>query len=180
MTTQILRRDDNTFEMDDLTSEARWSYYVSTYTMRDPTEGVPMHMLRMPFLKRNLPARTESEDEYNDKYLPVDHKDSLIIRICTNSYHILYEPDTTDWWVHSKKIRGVVSGEKMMKIRESRKSKLNDKFVMNAAWMKDQSRDFVDGVKEDFRQWIENGKRKEETGKGPKVSQDDDMVDDVE
>jgi paired amphipathic helix protein Sin3a len=174
-TIQILRRDDSTFDMDDLTAEAKWSYYVSSYTIRDPTEGVPMHMLRMPFLKRNMPQRSESEDEYNAKYLPLQHYDNMIIRICTNSYHMLYEPSSMDWFCHGKYIRGAVSEEKKKVIHENRKSKFNDKFVMNAAWMKDQSREFVDGVKEEYRKWVEKGRENGDAA----ASADKDAVDEA-
>ena len=57
--------EDATLENEELSQEARWSYYVSAYTMRDPTEGVPFSQMRMPFLKRNLPAKLEQEEEYN-------------------------------------------------------------------------------------------------------------------
>ena len=90
--------EDATLENEELSQEARWSYYVSAYTMRDPTEGVPFSQMRMPFLKRNLPAKLEQEEEYNRYYRPLVHQDGLIIRICANSYHILYEPGSYDWW----------------------------------------------------------------------------------
>jgi paired amphipathic helix protein Sin3a len=156
-TIQILHRDDNTFEIDDLTAEAKWSYYVSSYTMRDPTEGIPMDMLRMPFLKRNLPPKVESEEEYNRRYLATEHHDGLVIRICTNTYHMIYEPGTSDWFVQDKKVRASARPEKTKTIHEKRTGRLNDKFVINTAWMKDKSREYVDSVKEEYRKWIELG-----------------------
>ena len=99
---QLLTPEDATLENEELNQEARWSYYVSAYTMRDPTEGVPFSQMRMPFLKRNLPPKLEQEEEYNRYYRPLVHQDGLIIRICANSYHILYEPGSCDWWWRPK------------------------------------------------------------------------------
>ena len=53
---RILKHDentfDNTFEDGLLDSEQRWSYYVSSFTSVEPTEGVPTEEVSMPMLKK--------------------------------------------------------------------------------------------------------------------------------
>lgn len=108
VTVQLMTAEDSTLDSDDLGAEARWSYYVSAYTMCDPTEGVPFSQMRMPFLQRSLPPRPEAvaagaspqalEEEYSRYYRPIISNDGLVLRICASSYHILYVPNTGEWW----------------------------------------------------------------------------------
>ena len=55
--------EDTTLNNDELTPEERWSYYVTAYSMRDPTEGVQFSKMRMPLLKRNLPPKLEEDEK---------------------------------------------------------------------------------------------------------------------
>ncbi|KAG2420201.1 hypothetical protein HFD88_005001 [Aspergillus terreus] len=156
-TVQLLTPEDATLENEELSQEARWSYYVSAYTMRDPTEGVPFSQMRMPFLKRNLPAKLEQEEEYNRYYRPLVHQDGLIIRICANSYHILYEPGSFDWWwrpsVSSEEPAEEVAKEEAA-VKERRRDRFTEKFVNNPSWAHGLSKDEVDKSNQSFRSWI--------------------------
>lgn len=124
--------EDSTLENDELNQEARWSYYVSAYAMRDPTEGVPFSRMRMPFLKRNLPPKLEQDEEYDRFYRPLVYHDGLVIRICANSYHILYEPNSNDWWWRPTN-PGEESGEDKVRdetaVKERRRNRFIEKFV---------------------------------------------------
>ncbi|GLA54452.1 transcriptional regulatory protein sin3 [Aspergillus niger] len=156
-TLQLLTPEDATLENEELSQEARWSYYVSAYTMRDPTEGVPFSQMRMPFLKRNLPAKLEQEEEYNRYYRPLVHQDGLIIRICANSYHILYEPGSYDWWwrptAPTEETAEEVAKEAAA-VKERRRDRFTEKFVNNPHWAHGLSKDQVDESNQRFRSWI--------------------------
>ncbi len=151
-TLQIFKKHDATFDTDDMTTEAKWSYYVASFVTRDPTEGVP---LSWPFLKRNLPPARD-EDDYNRTYTPQHSSDGLIVRICLNSYRILFDPGTEDWWVHSEKVRarGIQGVESK---KEERRAGFEEKFVMNNGWMRGLSKDVVDKKKEGFARWMRDG-----------------------
>lgn len=165
---QLLTPEDSTLENAELSQEARWSYYVSAYTMRDPTEGIPFSQMRMPFLKRNLPAKLEQEEEYNQFYRPLVHLDGLIIRICANSYHILYEPGSFDWWwrpVASSDESGDEAGKEAAAVKERRRDRFTEKFINNPSWAQGLSKDQVDEANQRFRSWIKGS----ETESGPTV-----------
>ncbi|OJJ98247.1 hypothetical protein ASPACDRAFT_79806 [Aspergillus aculeatus ATCC 16872] len=181
---QLLTPEDATLENEELSPEARWSYYVSAYTMRDPTEGVAFSQMRMPFLKRNLPAKLEQEEEYNRYYRPLVHQDGLIIRICANSYHILYEPGSSDWWWRPTTSTDE-SAEEVAKeeaaIKERRRDRFMEKLVNNPSWAHGLSKDQVDESNQRFRSWI-NGPEGDQTGAaaasaGPASDAKDDKAD---
>jgi paired amphipathic helix protein Sin3a len=167
---QLLTPEDATLENEELSQEARWSYYVSAYTMRDPTEGVPFSQMRMPFLKRNLPPKLEQEEEYNRYYRPLVHQDGLIIRICANSYHILYEPGSCDWWCRPK-APSEESPEDIAKeeaaVKERRRDRFMEKFVNNPSWAQGLSKDQVDESNQRFRSWIKGPEPEKEKEKAP-------------
>lgn len=156
---QLLTAEDSTFENEELSQEARWSYYVSAYTMRDPTEGVPFSQMRMPFLKRNLPAKLEHDEEYNRYYRRLVHHDGLIIRICANSYHILYEPGSYDWWWRPTAASQEESEENVKElaaVKERRHDRFREKFINNPGWAHGLSKDEVDASNQKFRAWVKD------------------------
>ena len=154
---RIMTPEDATLDKEELSQEARWSYYVSAYTMRDPTEGVPFSRMHMPILKRNLPTKLEQEEEYNRYYRPLVHHDGLIIRISAQSYHILYEPGSYDWWwrptVPSEESADDAAKEEAA-VKERRRDRFKGKFVNNPSWVHGLSKDKVDESNQQFRSWI--------------------------
>jgi paired amphipathic helix protein Sin3a len=153
---QLMTTEDGTLDNEELSPEARWSYYVSAFTMRDPTEGVPFSQMRMPFLKRNLPPQMDSDEEYNRFYKPLISHDGLIIRICANSYHILYEPGTEDWWyrVPISEENPAEKAKEDAAVKEKRKDRFKEKFVNNPSWAHGLSKNEVDQSNQRFRSWV--------------------------
>lgn len=164
ITVRLMTGEDATLENDELSEEARWSYYVSAYTMRDPTEGVPFSHMRMPFLKRNLPGKLDQEEEYNQYFRRLVHHDGLIIRICAKSYHLLYEPSSYDWWWRPSVTEGSAEGaaKEEAAIKDRRRDRFMEKFVNNPSWAHGQSKDQVDESNQHFRDWIKGSKPKPE------------------
>jgi paired amphipathic helix protein Sin3a len=125
--------------------------------MRDPTEGVLFSQMRIPFLKRNLPGKLEQEEEYNRFYRPLVHQDGLIIRICANSYHVLYEPSSYDWWWRPTLPADEVSEDTAKDeaaVKERRRDRFTEKFINNPSWAHGLSKDQVDESNQRFRSWI--------------------------
>jgi paired amphipathic helix protein Sin3a len=153
---QLLTPEDGTLNSEELSPEARWSYYVSSYTMRDPTEGVPFSQMRMPFLKRNLPPKLDSDEEYNRYYKPLVSQEGLIIRICANSYHVLYEPGTEEWWCRepsTQEEQAELAADRAA-VKEKRRDRFTEKFVNNPSWAHGLSKDEVDLSNQRFRSWV--------------------------
>ena len=136
-----------------MAANARWSYYISSFAMRDLTEGLDLSKIDWPFLRRNMPPMLDSEEEYTRIYTPQWNEDGLVIRISVNNYHMQYEPGTWDWWVHNAAVekRGL-SGRKAM--QEARKQKFSEKFELNNSWMVGKSVEEVDQINQDFREWV--------------------------
>ena len=135
----------------------KWSYYISSYALRDPTEGVPGDKLRFPFLRRNLPTPSATEDELNNLYLPQFNEDGLIMRIKPETYEICFrDPGTSDWFLHDLVVekRGT-SG--MEEVKRERKARFGEKWGLNSPWIKGMTRTEVNTTNEKFRKWVDEG-----------------------
>ncbi|CAL5867266.1 uncharacterized protein PFLUO_LOCUS1481 [Penicillium psychrofluorescens] len=166
-TVQLITPEDVTFDNAELSSEARWSYYVTAYSMRDPTEGVQFSSMRMPFLKRNLPGKLDEDEEYDRFYRRLQHFDGLIIRVCANNYTMLYQPETYDWFWRSTapiidkdadaetaKTQTEDAAKEKAALREKRHDRFVEKFVNNPNWARGLSKDKVDESNQRFRSWL--------------------------
>lgn len=183
--------EESTLNREDLSPEARWSYYVTAYSMRDPTEGIKFSEMRIPFLKRNLPGKLDEDEEYDRFYRRLQHYDGLVIRICANNYTILYQPPTHDWFWRSNapvpdkdvialsdpeaaKAQIRVKREEMVKdvaaLKEKRHDRFVEKFVNNPNWAKGLSKDKVDESNLRFRDWLNGSLVKAGGGGSPSLS----------
>jgi len=91
--------------------------------MRDRTEGIELGRLQLPFLKRNMPSMLGDEDDYTNAYgTPQWNEDGLVVRISQDNYHLLYDPATSDWWVHNNGVRkrGLGAYEELQKGRNEK------------------------------------------------------------
>ncbi|KAI9714226.1 MAG: hypothetical protein M1812_006447 [Candelaria pacifica] len=157
---QIFKRDNPTFENDDLTAEAKWSYYISSYCMIEPTEGVPLNRIQVPFLKRNLPKKSSIDDEESqDSILDSSiSRENLIVRISVNSYKILYDQDTEDFFAKANWPFAIEESQEVKQIKEKRKNTFKDKFVSNPKWMTELEAGRVESLMNDYQIFI-NGKK---------------------
>lgn len=85
---QFVGLDDLTIN-DHANSEERYNYYVTSYVMSYPTEGVPMARINMPFHKSFIDA--VDEDQCNGNAVS-----KLKVSICENSYRLFFDGDTYD------------------------------------------------------------------------------------
>ncbi|KAJ2151143.1 hypothetical protein J3F82_003538 [Coemansia sp. RSA 637] len=99
MTMQLLRREDVTLD-EAVTEEERWAYYVDSYVLFEPTEGVPqLHGDRpRPYLRRHLHA---DECDY-----VISSRSNLEIKIAVNTYKLCFLTGTEDIYAnHSRRAR---------------------------------------------------------------------------
>ena len=155
---QMFTKESKTYEADELAAHARWSYYVSSFSMLDRTEGVPPGKIQFPFLRRNLPAKLETDEEYAEAYSPASNQDGLVIRISPNSYHMLYDPGTADWWLHSVKQqkRGLGAYAETKKSRTAGLKALTEDKSKNL-WMSGLSDEAIDQINQNFEIWMKEG-----------------------
>ncbi|KAJ1946409.1 hypothetical protein EC988_005554 [Linderina pennispora] len=93
MTIQLLRREDITLD-EAVTEEERWAYYVDSYVLFEPTEGVPrlQQARARPYLPRHLHA---DEREY-----VVSSRSNLEIKIAVNTYKLCFLTGTEDIYIN--------------------------------------------------------------------------------
>ncbi|KAJ1834435.1 hypothetical protein LPJ63_001970 [Coemansia sp. RSA 2711] len=98
MTIQLLRREDITLD-EAVTEEERWAYYVDSYVLFEPTEGVPHVADRpRPYLRRHLHA---DECDY-----VISSRSNLEIKIAVNTYKLCFLTGTEDIYAnHSRRAR---------------------------------------------------------------------------
>ncbi|KAJ2674556.1 hypothetical protein GGI25_004295 [Coemansia spiralis] len=89
MAIQLLRREDITLD-EAVTEEERWAYYVDSYVLFEPTEGVPrpQQSRPRPYLPRHLHA---DECDY-----VISSRSNLEIKIAVNTYKLCFLTGTED------------------------------------------------------------------------------------
>ncbi|KAI9812481.1 MAG: Transcriptional regulatory protein sin3 [Pycnora praestabilis] len=158
-TVQIFKKDDPTFEVNELTAEAEWSYYISSYTMVEPTEGVPLSRVHDPFLRRNLPDKESGDANDTDGYkslLPNTNSENLVIRVCVHSYKMLYEPHTEEWWLQDHAFDEQVAAD-AENIKKTRNTRFEQKFISDNIWMKELGAADVARKNEQYHKWVAEG-----------------------
>ncbi|KAJ2765691.1 hypothetical protein IWQ56_003996, partial [Coemansia nantahalensis] len=93
MTIQLLRREDITLD-EAVTEEERWAYYVDSYVLFEPTEGVPQlqQSRPRPYLRRHLHA---DECDY-----VISSRSNLEIKIAVNTYKLCFLTGTEDTYAN--------------------------------------------------------------------------------
>jgi paired amphipathic helix protein Sin3a len=175
---RLFKKDDPTFEFNTLDRVKRWRAYIASYMAVEPTEEVASPRVRYPYLKKRL-AKTDgpSEDERLDF---VKYSDKMTISISPAAYTMTFinsEPFGTggiQYFLQPDRVRAGVS-ENLPKpqgeykaLNDSRREFAQEKLVRNNSWMKDLSRDDVDGKKTAFKKELEEANT---------VVDDDDDVD---
>ncbi|KAM3069342.1 Transcriptional regulatory protein sin3 [Clarireedia jacksonii] len=160
-TSQWVHRDETTFDLDIMERRERWQYYTSSYVRIEPTEGVPRRLLRKSLLTRNLPSGdTDSEDGSNQRK-PLVWNEDLTLRICVNSFKIIYKEPGSEYFIYTDKtLGGGENGEtrqRLKKVEESRNQRFHEKFGMNNRWMKGLNHDEVSKINQDFQKWVTDG-----------------------
>ncbi|KAJ1657093.1 hypothetical protein IWQ61_003458 [Dispira simplex] len=92
-TVQLLFKDDFTLSHA-VTSEEKWAYYVDSFVLLAPTEGVSFQGY-YPFLRRNLPRLAPSESDAS----PILSHSGLEIKISLNTYRICFVTHSEDFFM---------------------------------------------------------------------------------
>lgn len=101
--------------------EEQWNYYIDSFVMSSPTEGIPTDRVHTPFVRKNLPSEEDETNEYADTEI----KANLEIKICVNTYKMFYQSSTEDVFIQNSKKRAVDS-EKSQRVSQRRKKRWDD------------------------------------------------------
>ncbi len=99
-----LQRDEPTFNADAMALQERWQYYISSYMRIEPTEGVQRARLQKSVLTRNLPTASDADSENGDARKALAFHEGLVLRICLNSYTIVYEKGTSEYFIYNHEV----------------------------------------------------------------------------
>ncbi|KAI1761812.1 hypothetical protein GGR53DRAFT_504197 [Hypoxylon sp. FL1150] len=159
-TVRWLQRDETTFYMDEMERRERWQYYISSYMRVEPTEGVPRARLQKTVLARNMPLG-EADSDDGDVPKPLSYDEGLVLRICLNSNKIVWEKDTSEFFVYAAEPEDAEeraqAEERRRAVADHREQTFREKMVMNNAWMRGMSQDEVQKVNENFNRWFRDG-----------------------
>lgn len=159
-TVQIFKKEDLTFDPLGFNAEQRWRYYVASWTNYEPTEGVPIDSVNLPYLKSHIVDLETVDDP--DSFMNVAKSDtSLEARIIVNNYLLDFakptddnNPATEEWILRSTEQRtGGEDGLSDMKEQERQSNENTEaKLVKNNTWMKDIDLEGVQKIKATFEQ----------------------------
>lgn len=85
---QFVSLDDLTIN-DHENAEEKYNYYVTSYVMSHPTEGVPASKINMPFARAFIENIDEEQCEGRAQ-------SGLKVSVCENSYRLFFEPNHQD------------------------------------------------------------------------------------
>ncbi|KAL9598928.1 MAG: hypothetical protein Q9219_004194 [cf. Caloplaca sp. 3 TL-2023] len=176
-TIAMFRKDDPTFSINAMEASKQWAYYISAFGMREVTEGIPVQKMQWPYLRRNMPSNSLSEEELNKSYLPAWNDEGLVARINPETYRIAFnDASTADRWLHRPQVqmRGLKG---MQEMSNQRKKKMDDKFGLNRLWMKGMSESQAQKITDDFQAFVAEGFPVTATPHG-QLSDDENRVDD--
>ena len=153
---QVFKKDEATFEHQKLSPENRWSYYISSFTNLEPTEGVPISKIHMPILWRGLMQSEERSDEIENRASLVSSSENLKIRICLENYKMLFEPRTDEWMIQSQSTRsgGEEGLKEMQATLDKRAEVVEGFFVIDNTWMRGSKKDDIEAAKSVFDKTI--------------------------
>lgn len=91
---QLLSPDEVTIDDPVMSTDARWQYYVNTFTLNQPTEGLS-ELVHAPLLSRNRPS-SDGEEATTRAAAVVEGKSDLGIRLGHDNFKLSYVKDTEE------------------------------------------------------------------------------------
>lgn len=170
-TTQLITKDETTFDLTDMERKDRWKYYTSSFVRIEPTEGVPLHRVRKSVLTRNLAAGSDADSDAGlagagAARKPLLWAEDLTLRICVNTYRLTYKTGTAEWFVYADGARDDAAAKAAKAATERRTRVFRDKFGTGGRWMAGKTEAEVQKANEDFAKWVGGEKKEGEGGSG--------------
>ena len=148
MAIRLQPRDEQTFPPPPSADE-KWKYYIQTYQLVPPTEGVPIARCKKVFLRRNMPT----EQQLKDLLAPYV-RENMEVRICVNTYRMFFQHSTDDVIMRP-------TAPANETVREKRKSIWKEK-LPTLGWRKDADEEEVKRREKEWDQLIAGTEKDEE------------------
>lgn len=134
----------------DLDKDEKWNYYIQTYMMCAPTEGIPLDRTRKVFLQRGYPVEKDLP-AHSDVGTVV--RENMEVRICVNTYRLFFMPSTEDLVVKDPS-----QWERLPKgATEKRKKMWTEKVLPGLGWMKGASKDEIESRQKEWDAFLRGG-----------------------
>ncbi|KAF5095146.1 hypothetical protein D0Z03_001903 [Geotrichum reessii] len=130
------------------TDEEKWNYYLTSYLMTNPTEGVPVDKVQLPFMHRNITEDNEAEDLFGAI------EQGLTARVCDSTYKLFFEANSEDFF--SRKI-GATAEESTKTALEQQKTKFHEFLDGAHGWKGELNEDATATAEEKFKIWAVSG-----------------------
>lgn len=147
--------------VDDLTlkepqnMKEKWDYYVTSYSLSHPTEGITQEDISQPFLRKIIEKEAEylDDEEQNDKFSPEGVSQSkLKVNIHPETYELTFECGSTD--VFTRK-----SVNKFPSSQSTQPASKMDKFLNSSkGWKKNLSTEIIGRAESKMKILKEQGK----------------------
>lgn len=144
---QFLGRYDLTLSEIENT-EDEWNYYLTSYMMSVPTEGVPPDQVKAPLLYRSM------VDNIDENYSFSVIEQGLMARVCVNTYKLFFESGTSDYFARP----AALSQEtRTPKVVNSRNTRWRNFLEGRDGWKSELEEEEVANGEERFKVWKEQG-----------------------
>ena len=144
---QFLGHDDITLKQTK-TDEEKWNYYLTSYLMTNPTEGVPVDRVQLPFMHRNITEDNEAEDLFGAI------EQGLTARVCDSTYKLFFEANSEDFF--SRKV-GATAEESTKTALDQQKARFHDFLNGPQGWKSELTEDEVAAAEDKFKTWVSDG-----------------------
>lgn len=144
---QFLGNDDVTLKQMQ-TDEEKWNYYLTSYLMTSPTEGVPVDKVQLPFMHRNLPEDVEQEDFIG----AIDQ--GLTARVCDSTYKLFFESNSEDFF--SRRV-GATAESASKAAQEQQQARWQEFLDGHHGWQANLSDDSLIEAQGRFDAWKNDG-----------------------
>jgi paired amphipathic helix protein Sin3a len=135
-----------------------WQYYVASYTMSEPTEGVDLNRLLYPFLRRNVRSQdAKLQTTVAEFYSNLRHFDNQTAFISPDTYKLFLSNDYIFWQTKVKPNNKYDLDSNVEERKFIENEPFREKFVRNTAWMKDQDPEAVARRKAVWEQAVKDG-----------------------
>jgi paired amphipathic helix protein Sin3a len=129
-------------------AEDKWNYYLTSYMMSVPTEGVPLDQIKAPLLYRSMIENVDEDFPF------VIVEQGLMARVCMNTYKLFFEAGTVDYFTRPS---SDWEATRTSAIVESRKARWNGFLDGPDGWKADLNDADIQHSQDRFNTWKQEG-----------------------
>jgi paired amphipathic helix protein Sin3a len=179
---RLFKKDEPTFEFNQVDKIKRWRGYVASYMTVEPTEELDYTRLRYPYLKDCITKQDNPHED--DPFDKVTGQDKIVVQVTPEFYVMKFmatDPHGiggVQYFIQPEGGSGssetaAKPDEEQHPQKSAKKDVASEKFIHNNAWIKDSGHDDVEASKASFTELKDSPKKVEEGAQ----DEDVDMMD---